>query len=805
MSKLPTLYRENYLVIKPWFNEREKKMTGMEYIVHHISKLHTDEKHHDLLNPNIKSMGDKILLIKAGTGSGKTTSVAPELYISLINKKNFFIAVPTKIIAKEKTYDVMNVDKFRKVLTLGKNIGFKTGGNKSNIRIKENGLTYMTQGVLRAKFMSNNDDTIMKYVDFILFDEFHLRSIDTDITLSLIKKFYERNWRDPKCPILILMSATFTENVYSEYLKISKENYIEIEGSENYPIKNIFPKTDINDYIEFTKNLIYDIHTKNYDDFKEESRDIIVFLATTSIIKKMEEYVHILNSTKLKKDKKYIAPIMLTGATYRSIGDDFKKFMSDIQNIKQPIYEFKNNTINRNKFVREIPFRKVFLSTNVAETGITIDTLKYCIDTGYSNLITYFPELNATIQIVNPINKFSSIQRKGRVGRKSPGVRYTCYTKETLNGMFSSKIPEIISQDITSTILSTIVKQTQSKIETLGSSNYMEKFKFTKKEFDEFKMVNSISNIIKAEAPFSIYGLDYINKPSNNFLMFPLERLYKMGFINYDYTVTLSGYLANSFSKFDIGLIKMLFSGFKYGANVSNLITIMAGKIISKLIILPKKNSKIFYKMFKYNKSNDLLYNYLFTDDFIEIIHLHDKFINFITSYLKTSCLDLSKSDILKDMEIWCEKNAVHFSAFTNFLDLREEIFEICVKLGINPFHSTLDENLKKYNLNQLIHMDVFYGLEEIKKIKKCIFDGFSDNLLFYNVDDNKYYLKKFNMPVVIKSNISISKKKYPDSIPKLLISPFLTLKKDNNNVFNLESQGVSSMDCYVKIDEVMI
>jgi HrpA-like RNA helicase len=368
--------------------------------------------------------------------------------------------------------------------------------------------------------------------------------------------------------------------------------------------------------------------------------------------------------------------------------------------------------------------------------------------------------------------------------------------------MSASKIPEIISQDLTGTLLSTIIKQTQSNIKNINEIQNLETYKFSVKEYEIFKMLNSNFNTIKSLEKFKLSELDYINKPSNNFLIYPLERLYKIGFINHDYTVTLSGFLANNFSKFDIGLTKMLFSGFKYKANIPYLITIMAGGSISNLITVPRKGSKYFYKMFRYKKSNDNLYNYLFTDDLIEIIHLYDKFINFITSYFIENCSNSSYKNILPDIEKWCEINAVNYSRFMSFLDLREEIFDTCVKLGINPLSSK--NNLMKNNLDKLIHKDVFAGLEEIKKIKKCIFDGFSDNLLFYNKDDKKYYLKKYNIPVTIKSMMFISKKKYPDNVPQSIISPFLKIKK-TNEVFNFESQGISVVDCYIKIDEVMV
>ena len=365
---LPTLYKNDYLISKPWYTPQDKKMSGIEYLKKYVSKFHIDEPYHNSLNNTIKKMGDKILLIKAGTGSGKTTSIAPELYINLKYKKNFLVAVPTILIAKEKTYDILEIENFSKHLKLGKNLGFVTGDSKSNIRIKERGIIISTQGTLKAKLLNDNEKFMRRY-DFILLDEFHLRTIDTDFTLSLIKKFLENNWKNPNCPLFILMSATFREKIYMNYLNIPKENFIEVKGALNYPVKEIFPSIDIDDYKEYIKTLILNIHLENLEDIKTDVKDIIVFLPTSGTIRKLLEYVDLINSKILNKPikdilkaqnknlnqkinlntKYFLSPIELTGSTYKNIGKNYKKFISNIKNIKQKVYHFENNKINKKK------------------------------------------------------------------------------------------------------------------------------------------------------------------------------------------------------------------------------------------------------------------------------------------------------------------------------------------------------------------------------------------------------------------------------------------------------------------------
>ena len=451
----------------------------------------------------------------------------------------------------------------------------------------------------------------------------------------------------------------------------------------------------------------------------------------------------------------------------------------------------------KKKYDIVVPSRKVFLVTPVAETGVTIESLKYCIDSGFHNLVSYYPEFNASIIITSPINQFSVKQRKGRIGRIAPGEWYPCFTKDALNYLPMSKIPEILNQELSGIMLSSIIEYTSSNIKSLSNISDIQNDIF------KIKGANTIYNIIDKTQEFDINKLDYLTNPSINIYTCSFEKLYKLGFIDYKYDISLLGFLANKFKIYQIEYIKMLLSGFKYGARMHDLITIIAGGSIGELLNKFDKNSKKYYKSFRYKKTDELLHNYIFTDDLLELIYLYNNFKYFISNLLQEECSNTNnnKVDLLSEVQKWCTNKNVNYNKFIMFLEKRDNIFEKFVKLGMDPYYNKLNIKNKLKTLNQLIYSDIFIAIEEIKKIKRCIFDGFYNNLVF--LKDKKYYLKKFNFPIIINSKIMISKK-FIENKPRILVATNLAFRFDNGE-FRLMASSMSPMDCYINIDDALI
>lgn len=73
--------------------------------------------------------------------------------------------------------------------------------------------------------------------------------------------------------------------------------------------------------------------------------------------------------------------------------------------------------------------RKVIFGTNIAETSLTIDGIRYIVDTGFCKQKSYNPRTSMEALTVVPVSKASAVQRAGRAGRTAPGVAYRLFTK----------------------------------------------------------------------------------------------------------------------------------------------------------------------------------------------------------------------------------------------------------------------------------------------------------------------------------------------------------------------------------------
>lgn len=101
-----------------------------------------------------------------------------------------------------------------------------------------------------------------------------------------------------------------------------------------------------------------------------------------------------------------------------------------------------------------IPGRKVIISTNVAETSLTIDGIVYVIDPGFSKQKVYNPRLRIESLLVSPISKASAKQRSGRAGRTKPGKCFRLYTEKSFDSdLEQNTIPEILRSNLGNVVL----------------------------------------------------------------------------------------------------------------------------------------------------------------------------------------------------------------------------------------------------------------------------------------------------------------------------------------------------------------
>ena len=100
------------------------------------------------------------------------------------------------------------------------------------------------------------------------------------------------------------------------------------------------------------------------------------------------------------------------------------------------------------------PGRKVVVSTNIAETSLTIDGIVYVVDPGFSKQKVYNPRIRVESLLVSPISKASAQQRAGRAGRTRPGKCFRLYTeKDFMKELEEQTYPEILRSNLANTVL----------------------------------------------------------------------------------------------------------------------------------------------------------------------------------------------------------------------------------------------------------------------------------------------------------------------------------------------------------------
>ena len=756
---LPTLLLKGYIVPQSYTNNKEKEnlknMTGIEYILKII-----DSKIPEIgsIYPKKKAnkFGDNVFVIKSGTGTGKSTVIPPYLYESFIERfrRNIAITQPriltAKVIAEEtpKNYDFMK---------LGDNLGYNTGDIK--IIPTSKGVIYMTVGTLLAQLNSTEDEEFINLYGIIIIDEVHDRSIDVDMCLYKIKKLLINNYENPLCPIVFLMSATFNPKIFMDYYECPETNYIEFTGM-TYHINSIFPKYDIPNYIDYINETITNIHTSNISDIINNDlyRDIIVFIPGEGKIKKIIKYINNYNSS---VDENYLACITLTSTSFNYAGLDYINIFSSIAEIKYPKYKIIDGIISDEIDKYIIPSRRIIIATPVAETGITLETLKYCIDSGYYNSVTFNPNIGSTVKFIKNVTVGMANQRKGRVGRKSIGNWYPCYTEATFSELDKDQFAEIVTKDISIHLLNIIITETETKI-LLKKDLAFNEINTLDKSLKINKFSDRDDYLLKSKYSLNLSLLDLVELPSANSLTYSLEKLYNLGFINSDYNPTILGLYVKKFSKLSLEYIKLIFSAYSYGANVLDIITIISFLMVGNQGIFINKYKPI-NTLFPKVSNDDFLFYYknIIGDQFVEFVLIWDLYSSFLDNFFTklTKKLDLNNKYELKTDDIikWCDKNKIHYEGLINVSIIRDEIIINLVSIGFDPFYNSLNLAKGKYNLRNILLANLQDGIGEIKKIKNCIANVYQLNSLIYDDTLQSYVSEYKKIPVNIQDNNLIS------------------------------------------------
>jgi hypothetical protein len=492
-----------------------------------------------------KGLEDRILVVKSMTGSGKSTLMPVEIFHLLKPAESkqayrgpgVLCTQPRVLTAKDIAENQIGNAPWFPDMIINETVGYQTGSFTQ--RPSYNNLLYSTVGVLRAQLDFRDDEFIMGKYKFIIIDEAHERSLDTDCTLMKLKYFYLRNKDNHRLPFLILTSATMDTNKYAKYFEVGKDNIMEVEGL-SFPKTTHWAESDTQDTWKGVFDKILEIHRKFPDDPIGKG-DMMIFVSSTKPWQKMN----------IKEKLEEQAKDLLIAFIDR-----------DEVNSQSDFYHY----ITGSKPLPEGIKRMAIFATNAAETGLTVESLKYVIDIGFNNTNEiYFPYgINGIIN--RPTAQSNIEQRKGRCGRKFPGEFYPLYTEKTFNQLLEQQYPEIVSTGADGIILDIIKAQ------------------------QDYKLYQ------KKRPEFLIEDIDTLDLPPMDSLMLSLEKCITFGYAAYNadlgyrkmigYGITDLGRLVIKISR-DLTLesARVLLSGYMYGVSIQDviLLTVILHRDFSKM------------------------------------------------------------------------------------------------------------------------------------------------------------------------------------------------------------------------------
>lgn len=339
------------------------------------------------------------LIIQAPPGAGKSTLLPLTLLDEpwLAGKKIIMLEprrLATKSIA-QRMADMLGED-------VGKTVGYRI--RFESAISNQTRLEVITEGILTRMM---HQDNALEEVGLVIFDEFHERNLFSEVALALAREVQQVLRPDLR---ILLMSATIDAEQLSQLLG---SKVIQSQGRQ-YPVEiNYLNEVDEYAIGEDTARQIIPLTKKHTGDF-------LVFLPGQGEIKKTEEILK------------------------RALPED----------VIVPLFgQLSPSEQNRAILPHPSGKRKIVLSTDIAETSLTIEGVRVVVDSGFAKSNRFDARSGLSRLVLHRISKDSADQRSGRSGRLSSGHSYRLWSKATQAQLSEYRTPELLEADLTSLVL----------------------------------------------------------------------------------------------------------------------------------------------------------------------------------------------------------------------------------------------------------------------------------------------------------------------------------------------------------------
>ncbi|XP_076060953.1 tudor domain containing 9 protein spindle E isoform X2 [Oratosquilla oratoria] len=390
-----------------------------------------------------------VVVIEGETGCGKSTQVPQYIFDAAVEANkyvNIVVTQPRKIAAVSLAKKISEERGWK----LGSLVGYQVGlDNNTSI---DTCISYVTTEVLVQKII--HQKSVGKHTHIIL-DEVHERDEHTDFALLIIKKLINTVARNVK---VILMSATIDVDRFAKYYSTLVQGYlvpapvISITSHSPYSV-DIF-------YLDSIIAAFKDIKVEPLIKYDDPNISAGMFNLATEMVKRFDNYERkeegITGNSEFAKSRGAVL-IFLPGLF--EIEEMIISLRKEAARNKWHMYPLHSSiTIEEQKCVFAKPpqgFRKIIVSTNIAESSITVSDIKFVIDFCLTKILTCDPNTNYTCLKLDWASQASCRQRAGRAGRVSSGRVFRLVSRKFYETLMMYTTPELCRSPLTQVVLKT--------------------------------------------------------------------------------------------------------------------------------------------------------------------------------------------------------------------------------------------------------------------------------------------------------------------------------------------------------------
>ena len=376
------------------------------------------------------------LVITAPPGAGKSTLLPLTILSSLGEGEKILMLEPRRLAARQIA------ERMAQILgeTVGETVGYRVRF-ESKVS-KRTRIEVLTEGILTRMLV---DDATLDGVSIVIFDEFHERSINSDLALALTRQAQEIIRPDLK---IVIMSATIDACGICAALKAP---LIESEG-RMFPVELHYADEDTD-----PRDIAAVAASTTIEAYKKHEGDILVFLPGQAEIERCFELLS--NSQHLNTSGgALVSARLLPLARARSAPTTPQPITITTPHhlTIHPLYGNLSPENQRRAIAPSAPGeRKIVIATPIAETSITIEGVRVVIDSGLCRQVVFDARTGLSHLQTVRISMDMATQRMGRAGRVAEGVCYRLWTKASEHLMAEQRKPEIEEADLAPMVLDT--------------------------------------------------------------------------------------------------------------------------------------------------------------------------------------------------------------------------------------------------------------------------------------------------------------------------------------------------------------